>query len=927
MQGPSSRFRWWRNFAPRILGGAVLAALLLPVVVLVSLASFSRSLTQDLESLFTELQTEADQSREVELRHLLRPLVRQKLGTLTQELSTYLENRGSPPWEEIARDQRFRELLVTPLGLLGEVFLVTLPDKKVLWHCQKALEGLPLEQALAAKLKFTGSLPWQFVDHGCLQEFFPKAGKAPGCGYLMPLTGRPAGGPELLVGVWVNFQELDLLTAHSQAIFQKLRRSGRDFLQTGLDRFWPRLLPWLGALGVLYALAGVLLARQFKARVNFLTKAVQTFTQGDMSHRLLKPPQDELGRLAQNLNTMVAEIHNRTVSRTEWENTFNSLPDLVLILDREGCLVRLNRAAAAYLGVNPEEVVGCHCSELRSLKGAFFPVWALTQTLKEGVEVHTEFCADNDHSFLVTVDPFWEADGRLAGAVLVARDITPLKDMHRKFSQTTDFLENLIACAPLGVVCLDPKGNIIRANPQFFQEFGYSPGEVLQRPAAFLFVNESERQQVMAELQENGEVLGRQVLWRHGGGQPVPARLSLRLLKGGDQRHLGAVAVVSNISEEVNLQRQLEQAQRQEAIATLAGGLAHNFNNLLTIILGLVTLMHGKIPPDHPAFADLMDIERQVRAGRDITQKLLSFRRSLDFKMQPLDLNRLVATTADMFGRTRPELVIRQELAPNLPAVEGDPGQIQQVLMNLLINAWQSMPQGGVIVLETRAVQLTDWQDPDWEVKPGSFVCLSVTDSGTGMDEATVARLFEPFFTTKEPGQGSGLGLASAARIMKNHHGAIQVRSRLGEGSTFTLFFPASTARPRAEIPEDTGIIPGQGTILVVDDDPTLRRVARKLLEKLGYRVREAASGEQALQIYAQHQEEIDLVLLDVLMPGLNGLMTMERLRALNPQVRILLVSGIGDTSEENLPQGVEFLTKPFPLGLLSQKVAAALSH
>jgi len=182
------------------------------------------------------------------------------------------------------------------------------------------------------------------------------------------------------------------------------------------------------------------------------------------------------------------------------------------------------------------------------------------------------------------------------------------------------------------------------------------------------------------------------------------------------------------------------------------------------------------------------------------------------------------------------------------------------------------------------------------------------------MDGKIMARLFEPFFTTKEPGQGSGLGLASAARIMKNHRGAIQVRSRPGEGSTFTLFFPSSTARPRVETSEEGCVIPGQGTILVVDDDPALRRVACKLLEKLGYQVLEAPSGEGALEIYAQYREAIDLVLLDILMPGLNGLQTMERLRALDPQVKILLVSGVSDSLDDNLPPGVDFLTKPFPL-------------
>jgi nitrogen-specific signal transduction histidine kinase/CheY-like chemotaxis protein len=407
----------------------------------------------------------------------------------------------------------------------------------------------------------------------------------------------------------------------------------------------------------------------------------------------------------------------------------------------------------------------------------------------------------------------------------------------------------------------------------------------------------------------------------------VPARISIRKLYDEQGRVFGSVCLVSNISEEVSLRRQLEQAQKQEIIATLAGGLAHNFNNLLMVIMGLTTLVLSKISPDHPVYGDLVDIERQVRTGREITRKLLSFRRASDFNTRPVDLNDLLETIADMFARTRPEMVITKELSPNLPAVEVDSSQIQQVIMNLLINAWQAMPRGGEVTLQTRAVHLTDWLDHNWDLEPGPYVCLSVTDTGVGMDEETVCHLYKPFFTTKEPGHGSGLGLASACRIMKNHQGAIQVRSKPGEGSTFTLFFPASSALPLDATPsEEKHIVSGQGTILLVEDEPALRGVAKKLLEKLGYQVLEAANGEQALELYAEKNGDIDLVLLDLIMPGLNGLQTLERLRGLDPQVKIILCSGRADTEEEDLPDGVSFMPKPFPLEILSQKVAAVIS-
>jgi signal transduction histidine kinase len=289
----------------------------------------------------------------------------------------------------------------------------------------------------------------------------------------------------------------------------------------------------------------------------------------------------------------------------------------------------------------------------------------------------------------------------------------------------------------------------------------------------------------------------------------------------------------------------MEQVQKLEAVATLSGGLAHNFNNLLSVIMGLTDLMLSNTGPGHDFFEDLKEIELQVRAGRELTQNLLAFARGTRFEMQPLSLNELVRSTADMFARTRRDIQIVQGLAADLPLVEVDSSQIQQVLMNFLINAWQAMPGGGEIRLQTRTVKVTEWHDPAWELQaPGVYVVLSVSDRGVGMDEETLSHIFEPFFTTKPPDQGTGLGLSSAYRIIKSHRGAIQVKSRKGRGTTFSILLPISRSQPRPLSGEESRIVHGQGTILVVDDEPVLRRVAGRLLEKLGYRVIPADSGD-----------------------------------------------------------------------------------
>lgn len=926
---PRFKFPLFQSFYCRILHLGLVAGLIPLVSILIIFCLFSRGLLHDLTVSITNLKNREGQRLESQQHKLIHQQVRQKALDVAQDLSLYLKNHPDHPWQKIRQDPVFREIAVQPVGIVGETFLVTAQDKKILMHSEKPYEGETLSKVICSQGNVADPPDLRLAGTPSLQEFSLVHGQGLDAfchGFLVPLRLKPLQGPELMVGAWVDVGEMNLIIAQSRAIFKTALNVTGAIIETRLGQFGRSLFYVLATLGVLAFIASMALARRLTRQVRALTQAAEAFDQGNLNFRIKNPGRDELGQLARTLNRMAATLNENTISRMDWENTFNVLPDPVVLVDTEGRLTRLNRAAALYLDVFPEEALGCYISELKPPGQDWFPEQALVQALEQGQKTRMETSTDNGHTFLVTVDPSRNQQGDISGAVFVARDITTLKQMQKELSQATHFLDQIIESAPLGLTFINSQGLITKSNPQFYQDFGYKPEDILHRYYSFLYISEDEHQQVLTELRAMGEVLERQVQLRHYTGQPVPARISIRKLHDGGENVIGSVCLVSNISEEVSLKRQLEQAQKQEVIATLAGGLAHNFNNLLMIIMGLITLVLTKITPDHPVYADLMDIERQVRAGRDITRKLLCFRRSSDFEAQPVEINNLSEATIDMFGRTRPELVITKELSINLPAVKVDSGQIQQVLMNLLINAWQAMPGGGEITLQTRAVHLTDWHDDTWDLKPGPYVCLSVTDTGIGMDEETVGQLFKPFFTTKDPGQGSGLGLASAYRIMKNHQGAIQVKSKPGKGSTFTLFFPASSARPLDIAPEEKHIVNGQGTILLVEDEPTLRRVARMLLEKLGYRVLEAPSGEAALEMYAEQQQDIDLILLDVVMPGLNGLQTLERLRALDPQVRVILCSGVADTEEETLPDGVSFMPKPFPLEILSQKVAAALS-
>jgi PAS domain S-box-containing protein len=391
----------------------------------------------------------------------------------------------------------------------------------------------------------------------------------------------------------------------------------------------------------------------------------------------------------------------------------------------------------------------------------------------------------------------------------------------------------------------------------------------------------------------------------------------------------GVVIVGRDITDLRKLEGQLLQAQKMEAVGTLAGGVAHDFNNLLMGIQGRTSLMLSEVDTRHPFHEHLEGIESYVRNAVDLTRQILGFARGGKYEVKPTDLNDLIQTQNRMFGRTRKEITIRGKYEPNLWAVEVDRGQIKQVLLNLYVNAWQAMPGGGDLLLSTENVFLTEKDTEQFGLSPGRFVRVVVTDNGVGMDRGTMDRIFEPFFTTREMGRGTGLGLASAYGIIKNHGGLIHVYSEKGEGSTFSIYLPASSRPVEAQAASVRTIAKGQGRLLLVDDEEMILEVGAAMLKKLGYSVQTAGSGEEALQFYQEHGDTIDLVILDMVMPGMGGGEVFDRLKAVDPAIKVLLSSGysINGKASEIIDRGCDgFIQKPFNLAQLSEKVAEVLS-
>lgn len=410
------------------------------------------------------------------------------------------------------------------------------------------------------------------------------------------------------------------------------------------------------------------------------------------------------------------------------------------------------------------------------------------------------------------------------------------------------------------------------------------------------------------------------------------------LLKDGK-----AVRVVGNImdisdrkqmeEEKSSLEGQLRQAQKVEAIGQLAGGVAHDFNNALTVIMSNADMVLMDIDSNHPFYRELEQIKKAAQKAANLTRQLLAFSRKQILRPEILDLNEIVRGLKNMLGRLIHENIElnMMDLAPDLSPIEADPGQLEQVIINLAVNARDAMPDGGKLSIETKNVELDEYYaSRHAAVKPGLYVMMAVRDTGAGMTKEVQERIFEPFFTTKAEGKGTGLGLSTVYGIVKQSSGNIYVYSEPGMGTTFKIYLPRleSAAVERKEATEAKRSPKGTETILTVEDDEILRNVVVKSLSRVGYRVLTAANGEEALRICLEHREPIHLLLTDMIMPGISGKALAGKAKELRPDLKVLFMSGYADSGiVENgvLEKGTAFIQKPFTGRDLAVQVRKAL--
>jgi PAS domain S-box-containing protein len=498
-------------------------------------------------------------------------------------------------------------------------------------------------------------------------------------------------------------------------------------------------------------------------------------------------------------------------------------------------------------------------------------------------------------------------------------------------------LATLVEHAPLGICRSTPAGRFLAVNAALVRILGYdSAAEVLQLDMTRdVYADPAERQHLLdRHTYTDRDYDDMEATWKRKDGSLLNVQLSGRAVRNAARQIEYYEAFVRDVTEPRRLQQQLAQAQKMEAVGRLAGGIAHDFNNLLTAILGSADLALDSLPAGVPEREEIEEIRKAALRAADLTRQLLAFSRQQVIAPTVLNPNDVVAAVDKLLRRLLGEDVeLRVALASNLAAVKVDPSQLEQVVLNLAVNARDAMPNGGKLTIETQNVELDqEYVRGHLSAQPGSYVMLAVSDTGVGMDAATQARIFEPFFTTKEKGKGTGLGLATVYGIVKQSGGWIWVYSEPGHGTTFKVYFPrvAEVAAPPTPTPAPPPSVRGSETVLVVEDEEMILTLVHKVLQANGYTVLVAASGGDAERVAGQHDGPIHLLMTDVVMPGLNGREVARRLEATRPGIRVLYLSGYTDDAIVHhgvLEPGVAFLQKPFTPAVLGRKVREVLDN
>jgi PAS domain S-box-containing protein len=613
--------------------------------------------------------------------------------------------------------------------------------------------------------------------------------------------------------------------------------------------------------------------------------------------------------------------------------------DFVGTCDLDGRILYINDAGL--------KIVGIDYMPGASHISALCPQWAYEVIRNEAIPAAIRYGAWTGETALLAPDgkavPVSQVilahrtpDGTVSFLSTIARDITEAKRSEEALRQAEEKYRSIFENASEGIFQSTASGQIVTANPAFAKILGYdSPDQLITASATEVTESgEAYRFDIHHFIELGDEVKGIETQLSNKDGKKIWASISGHAVRDSNGELLYYDGIAEDISERKQLEQELMQAQKMEAVGRLAGGVAHDFNNLLTAIIGYGQLALAGLDRVHPSYASIQEIIRAGERAASLTRQLLAFSRKQVLQPQLIELNSILSDLGNMLARLIGEDVdIRFVLDATLKKIKADPGQIEQVVLNLVVNARDAMPGGGKLTIETKNVYL-DEKYTQWHLalSPGSYIMLAVTDTGCGMDAETRSHIFEPFFTTKEHGKGTGLGLSTVYGIVKQSGGDILVYSEAGRGTTFKIYLPAlDDGMVGSEVRQHNDSVPtGSELILLVEDESMVRELASNILRGLGYDVLEASSGEDALIIALQQKGKIDLLLTDVVMPRMSGKELADRIQTSQSDIKVLFTSGYTDDAIVHLgvlERGTAFLQKPFTPSSLARKVRETLDE
>ncbi|NMB75484.1 MAG: PAS domain S-box protein [Myxococcales bacterium] len=659
------------------------------------------------------------------------------------------------------------------------------------------------------------------------------------------------------------------------------------------------------------------------------------------------------------LIVVLAEIIGSAISRMETmaalaasEEKYRALaessPEMIYLIDEQGFVKYLNPTAAAMFPGGAAAVAGKHLSELYLPEFAKRHLQAIRAVISSGKTFSSELLErfpGQDRWIDARLSPVRNREGKITEVLGLSQDITERKRAEQALNEKIQFIASLLRAIPVAVFYKDSQGRYLGCNDTFTEIMGVTSEQIKGKTVHELWPGElaEKYHQMDLELMRRREHQTYEFKVKAKDGKIHPVIFAKDFFLDSAGKVAGLVGAFLDISdrkraeeEQAKLQAQLMQAQKMESIGRLAGGVAHDFNNMLGVILGHAELALERLEPDHPLRESLQEIRQAAERSADLTRQLLAFARKQTVTLRVLDLNDKVAGTLQMLRRLIGEDIdLAWRPGADLWRVAIDPAQVDQVLANLCVNARDAIADTGKVTIETNNVTLSAEYCADHPgISPGEYVMLAVSDDGCGMDAETRSHLFEPFFTTKEVGKGTGLGLATVYGIVRQNDGFINVYSEPGQGTTFKIYLPRHTEKAKA-MPEPRQAptpAPSAGgeTILVVEDEPSFRTLCQRMLEGLGYTVIPAATPGEAIRLAREHEGQIDLLITDVVMPEMNGRDLAKNLMSIYPAIRRLFMSGYTANVIAHhgvLDEGVHFLQKPFTQNELAAKVQEALEN